>query len=69
VLQSLYEQCAEFSLLNVDQPFSATEARDELYVLPDGKTVADKYIFGLFDPQNNLIGKAFENWVSKQGIK
>lgn len=104
VLQSLYEQCAEFSLLSVGQPFSPTEARDEFDALPEGKTIADKYIFGLFTPQNNLIGmiesirhypddqtwwiglmmlcphqqgqglgsnfyQAFENWVSKQGIK
>jgi GNAT superfamily N-acetyltransferase len=104
VLQSLYEQCADFSLLNVGHPFSPTEAREEFDVLPDGKTAADKYIFGLFDPHSNLIGmiesiryypddqtwwiglmmlsptqrgqglglnfyQAFEDWVSKQGIK
>jgi GNAT superfamily N-acetyltransferase len=56
VLQSLYEQCADFSLLSVGQPFSSTEARDDFDVLPDGKMAADKYIFGLFDPHSNLIG-------------
>jgi GNAT superfamily N-acetyltransferase len=104
VLQSLYEQCADFSLLSVDQPFSPTEAREEFDVLPDGKIAADKYIFGLVDSHSNLIGmiesirhypndqtwwiglmmlspnqrgqglglnfyQAFEDWVSKQGIK
>jgi hypothetical protein len=56
VLQNLYEQCADFSLLSVGQPFSPTEAREEFHILPDGKMAADKYIFGLFDPHNNLIG-------------
>lgn len=103
-MQSLYEQCVDFSLLMFGQPFSESEALDEFGVVPDGKTTADKYILGLFDSQKNLIGmiesirhypddltwwlglmmlspqqrgqglgskfyKAFEAWVSEQGIK
>jgi ribosomal protein S18 acetylase RimI-like enzyme len=29
---------------------------DEFDAVPDGKTTQDKYIFGLFDPQNDLLG-------------
>ncbi len=56
VLQSLYEQCTEFALLTDGQPPSPTAAREEFDALPDGKKIQDKYIFGLFDPQNDLIG-------------
>ena len=56
VLQNLYEQCTEFALLTDGQPPSSTAARDEFNALPDGKTTEDKYILGLFNPQNDLIG-------------
>jgi GNAT superfamily N-acetyltransferase len=56
VLQSLYEQCTEFAFLTDGQPPSPTAARDEFDAVPDGKTTQDKYIFGLFDPQNDLLG-------------
>lgn len=56
VLQNLYEQCMEFALLTDGQPPSLTAARDEFDALPDGKTTEDKYILGLFNPQNDLIG-------------
>ena len=56
MLQSLYEQCLEFALLTDGQPPSPTAARDAFDVVPAGKTTQDKYIFGLFDPQNDLLG-------------
>lgn len=56
VLQALYEQCVEFALLTDGQPPSSTAARDEFDAVPDGKTTEDKYILGLFDPKNELIG-------------
>jgi RimJ/RimL family protein N-acetyltransferase len=56
MLQNLYEQCTEFALLTDGQPPSPTAAREEFDAVPEGKTTQDKYIFGLFDPQNNLIG-------------
>lgn len=56
VLQSLYERCTEFALLTDGQPPSPTAAREEFHAVPDGKTTQDKCIFGLFAPQNDLIG-------------
>lgn len=56
ILQSLYEQCTEFALLTDGKPPSPTAARDEFDALPDGKTTEDKYIFGLFDSRDELIG-------------
>jgi RimJ/RimL family protein N-acetyltransferase len=104
VLQKLYEQCTEFALLTDGHPPTPTAAREEFDAVPDGKTTQDKYIFGLFAQQNDLIGmiesircypdnqtwwlglmmlspeqrsqglgtefyRAFENWVSAQGLK
>lgn len=56
VLQPLYEQCTEFAFLTDGQPPSSMAAREEFDALPDGKTSKDKYILGLFNPQNHLIG-------------
>ncbi len=56
VLQNLYKQCTEFALLTDGQPPSPTAARQEFDAVPDGKTTQDKYIFGLFASQNDLIG-------------
>jgi hypothetical protein len=56
VMQRLYEQCTEFALLTMGEPFSSTEAQDEFGVLPSGKTADDKYLLGLFDPHHELIG-------------
>lgn len=56
VLQNLYEQCTEFSLLTDGQPPSPMAARDEFDAVPDGKTTKDKYILGLFNRQDVLIG-------------
>ncbi|WP_338462915.1 GNAT family N-acetyltransferase [Synechococcus elongatus IITB7] len=56
VLQRLYEQCTEFALLTDGHPPALTAAREEFDVVPGGKTTQDKYIFGLFAPQNDLIG-------------
>jgi GNAT superfamily N-acetyltransferase len=56
VLQPLYEQCTEFALLTDGKPASPTAARDEFDAVPEGKTTQDKYIFGLFDSRNVLLG-------------
>lgn len=55
-MQNLYEKCIEFALLIYGQPHLSTAARDEFDDVPDGKTAEDKYILGLFDPGNELIG-------------
>lgn len=56
VLQQLYEQCTEFALLTDGQPPLPTAAREEFDAVPEGKTTQDKYIFGLFDPDDILVG-------------
>lgn len=56
VLQKLYEKCTDFALLTEGQPPLSTAVYDEFEIVPDGKTKQDKYILGLFNLQNNLIG-------------
>lgn len=56
VLQPLYEECTDFALLTDGQPPLPTAAREEFDAVPEGKTLQDKYIFGLFDPQEILVG-------------
>jgi len=56
VLQQLYEQCTEFAILTDGQPSLPTAAREEFDAVPEGKTTQDKYIFGLFDPDDILVG-------------
>jgi RimJ/RimL family protein N-acetyltransferase len=56
ILQPLYKQCKEFALLTDGEPPSSTAARDEFDAVPENKTTQDKYIFGLFDSRNVLLG-------------
>lgn len=56
VLQRLYEQCTEFALLTDGLTPSPTAAREEFAALPVGKTIQDKYIFGLFNLHYLLLG-------------
>jgi RimJ/RimL family protein N-acetyltransferase len=56
ILQQLYEKCADYNYLIEEQPPSATAALEEFTAIPDGKTLDDKYILGIFNSQNELIG-------------
>ncbi|MBD2124246.1 GNAT family N-acetyltransferase [Trichocoleus sp. FACHB-262] len=56
ILQKLYEQCLEFALLTDGIAPSPSAARDEFTALPEGKTIEDKYILGLFNSSNILVG-------------
>ena len=56
VLQQLYEQCTKFALFTDGQSPLPTAAREEFDAVPEGKTTQDKYIFGLFDPDDILVG-------------
>ncbi|MGK7926579.1 MAG: N-acetyltransferase family protein [Spirulina sp.] len=56
ILQPLYEQCLEFILLTDGIPPSPTAAREEFKDVPEGKTLEDNHILGLFDANNILLG-------------
>lgn len=56
ILQQLYEKCADYNYLMEGQPPSPTAALDEFSAIPEGKSLQDKYMLGIFDSQDRLIG-------------
>ena len=56
VLQQVYEQCADYAELVDGHPPSSSAAREEFSAVPEGKTLEDKFMFGLFSPANDLVG-------------
>jgi RimJ/RimL family protein N-acetyltransferase len=55
-LQKLYEKCADYAYLVDGQAPSPTAAREEFFAVPEGKSLCDKFMFGLFDSRHELIG-------------
>jgi RimJ/RimL family protein N-acetyltransferase len=55
-LQQLYEKCADYNYLMEGRSPSATVALEEFTAIPEGKTLDDKYMLGIFNSQNELIG-------------
>ncbi|WP_224242930.1 GNAT family N-acetyltransferase [Hyalangium gracile] len=55
-LQALCEACTDYHELIYGQPAAPDEASQLLRMLPPGKTLADKLIFGLFTPRPRLCG-------------
>lgn len=56
ILQQLYEQCTDYSCLIDGHPPSPSAASEEFLAVPEGKTLQDKFMIGLFDACNNLVG-------------
>lgn len=55
-LQGLCGACADYHLLIYDEPAGPNEARRLLTMLPPGRTLEDKFFFGLFTPRPRLCG-------------
>ncbi len=47
-LQQLYDRCVEFALLSDGMPAAPTAGRNEFTAVPEGWTLADKFVFGIF---------------------
>ncbi|OUL22727.1 GNAT family N-acetyltransferase [Nostoc sp. RF31YmG] len=56
ILQQLFEQCTDYAMMTDGHPPLSSAAADEFLALPEGKTIQDKFIFGLFTPDNTLVG-------------
>jgi GNAT superfamily N-acetyltransferase len=54
--QALCEACADYHLMLQGEPAGPNEAREQLRLLPPGKTPEDKFVFGLFTPRPRLCG-------------
>ncbi|MCF2145168.1 GNAT family N-acetyltransferase [Desmonostoc muscorum LEGE 12446] len=56
ILQHLFEQCTDYAIMTDGHPPLSSAAADEFLALPEGKTIEDKFIFGLFAPDDTLVG-------------
>ncbi|MBD2448928.1 GNAT family N-acetyltransferase [Nostoc sp. FACHB-152] len=56
ILQQLYEQCTDYAILTDGHPPLSSAAAEEFLALPEGKTIQDKFILGLFAPDDTLVG-------------
>lgn len=55
-LQALCEACADYHILLEGRPARPDEAQHQMAELPPGKTLTDKFFFGLFTPRPRLCG-------------
>lgn len=55
-LQALCDACADYHVLIEGEPAGPDEGRHLLAELPPGKTLEDKFFFGLFTPRPRLCG-------------
>ncbi len=55
-LQDLYERCTDYFRLVEGAPTRKTAAEEDLAEVPPGKSIADKFLFGIHDPDGTLIG-------------
>ncbi|MDJ0637027.1 MAG: hypothetical protein QNJ34_27875 [Xenococcaceae cyanobacterium MO_188.B29] len=55
-LQKLYEKCADYNYLVEGKPPSPNAAREEFLAVPEGKSLCDKFMFGIVDSQGEIIG-------------
>ena len=55
-LQTLYEKCADYMFLVDGHPAGKNAAEEEFQDLPPGKSADDKFMFGIVNPRNELIG-------------
>jgi GNAT superfamily N-acetyltransferase len=55
-LQKLYEACQDYMLMVDDHPAGKNAAEEDFRNVPAGKSADDKFIFGIVNPKNDLIG-------------
>jgi ribosomal protein S18 acetylase RimI-like enzyme len=53
-LQALFERCPDFAQLVEGEGVSPSAAQDTFEALPPGKTLDDKFLYGVFTPQGEL---------------
>lgn len=56
ILQELCDACADYHVIVEGEPAGPEKARELLAELPPGKTLEDKFFFGLFTPRPRLCG-------------
>ncbi len=52
----MYDQCADYTWIVEGEPVSPTAAQEEFQTVPPGRSLNDKFIFGLIDPHGEIAG-------------
>ena len=55
-LQRLFEQCADYVMIVEGQEVSSSAAQETFEDMPPGRSLDDKFIYGLLDRNGNIIG-------------
>ena len=55
-VQSLYERCSDYHLAHEGTPTRPTAGEEELASLPPGRSMEDKFPFGIYAPEGELLG-------------
>jgi len=55
-LQKLFDRCADYALIVEGEAVSPTAARETFQAVPPGRSVNDKFMYGLLDRQGNILG-------------
>jgi len=55
-LQKLFERCADYALIVEGESVSPTAAQETFQDVPPGRSTDDKFVYGLWDRQGNIVG-------------
>jgi GNAT superfamily N-acetyltransferase len=55
-IQGLFEKCLDYMLLVDGRPANPHSAEEEFQDVPPGKSYNDKYVYGIINQQNDLVG-------------
>ena len=66
-VQSLYESCSDYHLAHEGTPTRGTAGREELESLPPGRSMEDKFPFGIYAPEGELLAylELFRNYPTE----
>jgi ribosomal protein S18 acetylase RimI-like enzyme len=55
-LQRLFDQCSDYSLIVEGEPAASTAAQELFQETPPGRSLADKFVFGLVNHRGEVVG-------------
>ena len=55
-LQRLYDKCADYTWIVEGEPVSPTAAQEDMQAVPPGRSLSDKFLFGLIDSRSEIAG-------------
>jgi RimJ/RimL family protein N-acetyltransferase len=66
-LQNLYEGCTDYHMAHEGTPTRPNAGAEELRSLPPGRSAEDKFPFGIYSPDAELVGylELFRNYPAK----